>query len=163
MGLDAVAVPEWRGGRGPGEQLVLVPAATVDLGEPDAGTRRVQPPRDGGPWPGRLPTPSPATVLAAPVPATVVDARSASPVTVSGRGAVARPPATLAVEGGRPRAVVAWAGPWLVEERWWDPLEHRRRARFQLVTEDGQRPPASTSRTAGGGSRPPTTELTPAI
>ena len=94
-------------------------------------------PRDGGPWPGRLPTPSPATVLAAPVGATVVD-QVGSPVTVSGRGAVARPPATLSVEGGRPRAVVAWAGPWLVEERWWDPLEHRRRARFQLVTEDGQ-------------------------
>ena len=49
-----------------------------------------------------------------------------------------RTPATLTVEGGRPRAVVAWAGPWLVEERWWDPLEHRRRARFQLATEDGQ-------------------------
>jgi protein ImuB len=61
-----------------------------------------------------------------------------SPVTVSGRGAVARPPATLSVEGGQPRAVVAWAGPWLVEERWWDPLERRRRARFQLATEDGQ-------------------------
>ncbi len=137
VGLDAVAVPEWRGGRGPGEQLVLVPAATVELGEPDAGARRVHPPRDGGPWPGRLPTPSPATVLAAPVGATVVD-QVGSPVTVSGRGAVARPPATLSVEGGRPRAVVAWAGPWLVEERWWDPLERRRRARFQLATEDGQ-------------------------
>jgi protein ImuB len=33
--------------------------------------------------------------------------------------------------------VVAWAGPWPVDERWWDPTDHRRLARFQVVTEDG--------------------------
>ena len=66
VGLEAVAVPEWRGGRGPGEQLVLVPAATAELAEPAARARRVTPP--AAPWPGRLPAPSPAIVLAAPVP-----------------------------------------------------------------------------------------------
>ena len=35
------------------------------------------------------------------------------------------------------RAVVAWAGPWPSEERWWDEHRVRRRARFQLLTEDG--------------------------
>ena len=34
--------------------------------------------------------------------------------------------------------VVAWAGPWLADERWWDPPAHRRRARFQVVTADGR-------------------------
>jgi protein ImuB len=34
-------------------------------------------------------------------------------------------------------AVRAWAGPWLYDERWWDPIGHRRRARFQVVLEDG--------------------------
>ena len=31
----------------------------------------------------------------------------------------------------------AWAGPWPLEERWWDPGRHRRLARFQVVTADG--------------------------
>ena len=68
VGLEAVAVPEWRGGRGPGEQLVLVPAATAELAEPAARARRVTPPsravagaaagpvaghRAGRPGPGR--------------------------------------------------------------------------------------------------------------
>jgi protein ImuB len=33
--------------------------------------------------------------------------------------------------------VTAWAGPWPVAEQWWRPQDARRRARFQLVTEDG--------------------------
>ena len=31
-----------------------------------------------------------------------------------------------------------WAGPWPVDERWWDPPAHRRRARFQVVDDDGE-------------------------
>jgi protein ImuB len=42
----------------------------------------------------------------------------------------------VSVEGGPVSAVVAWAGPWLLDERWWDPRAGRRRARFQLVGED---------------------------
>ncbi len=34
-------------------------------------------------------------------------------------------------------AITAWAGPWLLDERWWDPLTARRRVRFQVVTADG--------------------------
>jgi len=30
---------------------------------------------------------------------------------------------------------VAWAGPWLSDERWWDRAARRRRARFQLLDE----------------------------
>jgi protein ImuB len=66
----------------------------------------------------------------------VVDA-SGAPVTVSGRGAVSAPPARVSVAGRPPVDVVAWAGPWPVDERWWDPTAHRRRARWQLVTTDG--------------------------
>jgi protein ImuB len=29
--------------------------------------------------------------------------------------------------------VRAWAGPWCIDERWWDALAHRRRARLQVV------------------------------
>jgi protein ImuB len=58
-------------------------------------------------------------------------------VTVSGRGLASAPPSLLAVDGQSPRQVTAWAGPWPLEERWWDPTSRRRRARFQMVTEDG--------------------------
>jgi protein ImuB len=37
---------------------------------------------------------------------------------------------------GRPRPIVAWAGPWPVEQQWWEPERHRRLARFQMVTDD---------------------------
>ncbi|MGH9222590.1 MAG: DNA polymerase Y family protein, partial [Acidimicrobiales bacterium] len=86
--------------------------------------------------PGQVPVPAPATVLAAPVPAEVVGDDGA-PVTVSGRGLPSSPPAHLSIEGRRPEAVVAWAGPWPADERWWDPQAHRRRARWQLVTASG--------------------------
>ncbi len=35
------------------------------------------------------------------------------------------------------QAVAGWAGPWPVDERWWDTVNHRRRARFQVLTEEG--------------------------
>jgi protein ImuB len=133
LGPEAVGVPEWRGGRHPGESVAVVPAAVVELGEPEA--RRVRPPAGAGPWPGRLPAPSPATVLAQPEPIEVVDAGSV-PVGVSGRGLVSAAPAVV-VRAGRRHEVAAWAGPWPVEERWWDPARARRRARFQLLTTGG--------------------------
>ncbi|MEO8363791.1 MAG: DNA polymerase Y family protein, partial [Ilumatobacteraceae bacterium] len=36
-----------------------------------------------------------------------------------------------------PYVVVSWAGPWPVEERWWDPTRRRRLARLQLVITRG--------------------------
>jgi protein ImuB len=131
LGPEAVAVPEWRGGREPAATVVAVPAASADLEQ-----RRVASPPDAGPWPGRLPAPSPATVAAEPMPVEVLDA-AGCPVKVSGRGAVSAPPAWLRVGRQPPGAVVAWAGPWPCEERWWDPARHRRRARFQLLTDAG--------------------------
>jgi protein ImuB len=59
------------------------------------------------------------------------------PVTVTGRATVSAAPTRLAVAGQPPLDVVAWAGPWPVDERWWDPAAHRRRARSQVVTADG--------------------------
>ena len=39
--------------------------------------------------------------------------------------------------GGPWTEVVAWAGPWPADERWWDPPAHRRRARLQVQLTDG--------------------------
>jgi protein ImuB len=133
LGPEAVTVPEWRGGRDPAAVVVPVPVAAVDLAD-RAG--RVAPVVGSGPWPGSVPAPSPASVLADPLPAEVSDAAGET-VTVDGRSLVSAPPARLAVAGAPGRSVVAWAGPWPADERWWDPATHRRRARFQLVTDDG--------------------------
>jgi protein ImuB len=58
-------------------------------------------------------------------------------VTVSGRAIASAAPARVSVDGGRWADVVAWAGPWPVDERWWDPPTHRRRARWQMVPAEG--------------------------
>jgi protein ImuB len=70
------------------------------------------------PWPGRIPAPSPATVHPSPLPAEVADVR-------------------LSVAGGPWSTVTAWAGPWPVDERWWDDAAHHRGARWQVVTAEG--------------------------
>lgn len=125
FGPDAVAVPERRGGRGPGERVGLVPAHGVRL-----GTEVVSDDADR-PWPGHLPAPSPAVVHPEPVTVDLVDI-DGRPVRVSGRGLLVGTPARV----GRDE-VVGWAGPWPCEERWWDPAAARRQARLQVVLASG--------------------------
>jgi protein ImuB len=134
LGVGSVTVPEWRGSRDPATQISLVDVESVDLAAPRPAARRDH---VAGPWPGRLPTPSPARVHPSPTPAEVVDASGAR-LAVSGRGTLSAAPARLSVAGGPWSEVVAWAGPWPLEERWWDPATARRRARLQLVTADGR-------------------------
>nr|WP_198144327.1 DNA polymerase Y family protein [Parafrankia sp. EUN1f] len=88
------------------------------------------------PWPGAVPAPAPATVHDEPLPALVLD-EGGEPVGVSGRCTVTASPAWLSVDGAAPTRITGWAGPWPVDERWWDPAVGRRRARFQLVAADG--------------------------
>ena len=131
FGPDAVAVPERRGGRGPGERIGLVPAHGVSLGTEVAADDADRP------WPGHLPAPSPAIVHPDPAAVDLVDAQG-EPVRVSGRGLLVGTPARLIVHPnpGASREVVGWAGPWPSEERWWDPAASRRRARLQVVLAD---------------------------
>jgi len=142
----AVTVPVWNGGRLPADRYRWVPASNVDLDHPvravsSAGTGS----GPSGPWPGALPAPSPATVFADPHPAEVLD-DAGRPVQVNGRGAVSAPPAGFRLlsgdeergwRRGRVRDITAWAGPWPVDERWWEPGGHRRLARFQVVASGG--------------------------
>lgn len=100
------------------------------------GAPRVRDERNSKPWPGALPGPAPATVLPDPRPAVLSDA-SGAPVGVTGRCAVTAPPVRLVVAGGVDLEVVAWAGPWPVDERWWDSATHRRKARFQVAPRSG--------------------------
>ncbi len=80
LGVDAVRVPEWRGGRGPGERVGLVPVAAADVTEPRPGAR---PGWVAEPWPGTVPAPAPATVHAPPLPVDVLDT-AGRPVAVGG-------------------------------------------------------------------------------
>jgi protein ImuB len=126
LGHGSVVRPLLAGGRDPAEQVTPVPFG--DAAEPALPS--------GRPWPGRLPAPAPATVHPVPLPARVIDASGAA-VTVTGRAFVSAPPARLSADGGPWLAVTSWAGPWPVTERWWRPEDTRRRARFQLLADDG--------------------------
>ena len=88
------------------------------------------------PWPGRLGAPAPAEVMVEPEPLVVLDA-DGEPVGVSGRAQLSAPPAVLCRADGRKSCITAWAGPWPLDERWWDRAARRRQARFQLVLDDG--------------------------
>jgi len=126
LGQRAVVAAVPNGGYGPADRIHLVPW----------GDERVAVRENGAPWPGHLPAPSPATVLAERESVTVTDA-DGHPVGVSGRAAVTASPALVSYDGGPAARVIGWAGPWPVEERWWDPATARRIARVQGVTEVG--------------------------
>jgi protein ImuB len=87
------------------------------------------------PWPGRVPAPSPALVPGEPVGVDVFDDAGAA-VMVNGRGDISAAPASIRFAGGASIGVAAWAGPWPLDERWWDPAQHRRRARLQVALTD---------------------------
>ena len=130
-GAEHVLVPVATGGRLPGDAYSWVPAVTADLAEP---SQRLTP--DEGPWPGSLPSPSPAIVHPQPLVIDVRDAQGRA-VRVTGRGAVSAAPATVQRTGAATESIVAWGGPWPLEERWWDASRARRSARFQLLTGSG--------------------------
>ena len=125
LGPTAVVTAVLAGGRDVAGRVRAVP-----WGEP-----RAPDPLDLLPWPGRLPVPSPGTVAPAPIPAelTAVDG---APVEVTGRFVASSAPTRLRLAGRPAVEVVAWAGPWPVDARWWDPGSHRRQARVQVVTAD---------------------------
>jgi protein ImuB len=124
LGHRGVLTPAIGGGRWLTERQVLVPW----------GDRVVLAKERTRPWPGSLPDPLPTTVFAEPRPVALA-APDGSSVTVDERGAPSGVPATI-VEGGRRRAVTAWAGPWPVMERGWDAARRRRAHRFQVVDAD---------------------------
>src|SRR5690606_6332110 len=116
LGPEAVQVPVLSGGRGPVERITLIPLGDepVSRADPDQ------------PWPGRLPEPAPAVLLDDPVELLDVEG---NPVRVTGRGLFSSEPVRLAgADAADSRVLPAggarlrwWAGPWPVDERWWDP------------------------------------------
>jgi protein ImuB len=128
LGPEAVVRPLLVGGRGPAERVGFVPFGDPFPPHPDDVAQ---------PWPGQLPCPNPTVVPQEPYPAQVLDGEGRH-VGVDGRGAPSGVPVRVVVGGRPPSPVVAWAGPWPIDERWWDTGVHRRRARFQVVTAEGE-------------------------
>ncbi|HLU53845.1 MAG TPA: DNA polymerase Y family protein [Pseudonocardia sp.] len=92
-------------------------------------------PRDPPPsWPGRLPAPSPATVPPRPIPAELT-AADGSPVRLRAPDLLLGLPGFVAVDGGAPRRVQGWAGPWPVQQRWWEGRSEA--SRLQVALDDG--------------------------
>jgi protein ImuB len=143
LGPGSVQTPMVSGGRGPAQRTRWVPW----------GDQREDP--DGqaeAPWPGRLPAPAPSVLLSPPRPVQLLD-HSGQPIRVTERGAVTGEPALFALgystearstdatapaDGTAPAGITAWAGPWPVDERWWDPQSARQLARMQLVDVAGR-------------------------
>lgn len=131
LGYEAVVTGVEQGGRTPAERIRWVP-----WGEPREPERPLRSAGEQPSWPGALPPPAPARLFDPPLPAELLDA-DGRPVIVSGRGEASAAPARLQCralrDGGG--AVVAWAGPWPHDLRWWDRAARRRRVLWQIVTE----------------------------
>jgi protein ImuB len=124
LGFTHVTRPAPSGGRGPAQQIALVP-----FGEPEPE------PRGTGPWPGKVPYPAPAMVPSIPSPARLLDVHG-NAVVVTARGEMPSPPAILEV-GGLRTEVAGYSQPWPVHERPWEEAGGRRYARVQVTTVDG--------------------------
>ena len=107
LGPEAVQVPMLSGGRGPAERITFTPLGDEQVPRADPAQ----------PWPGQLPEPSPTVLLDDPVE--LFDA-GGNPVRVTGRGLFSADPSRL-VTPARDGRLAWWAGPWPVDERWWDP------------------------------------------
>lgn len=120
LGPEAVQVPVLSGGRGPAERITLTPLGDEPV--PQADPNR--------PWPGQLPEPSPTVLLDDPVE--LLDAQGNS-IRVTSRGLFSADPARLTARDHDDR-LRWWAGPWSVDERWWNPeLGKGRTARAQVL------------------------------
>src|ERR1700733_1565401 len=122
LGPEAVQVPVLSGGRGPAERIALTPLGDELVPRADAGL----------PWPGQLPEPSPTVLLDDPVE--LFDIQG-NPVRITSRGLFSADPARLTARD-RDDRLRWWAGPWPVDERWWDP-DHAagRTARVRVLLE----------------------------
>jgi protein ImuB len=127
LGHGGVGTAIPTGGRMPADRQQKV--AWGDRAVPARDPRR--------PWPGAVPPPHPATVYEIPREIRVEDHRG-RPVSVTERGSLSASPAVLVSPTGSRRDLTAWAGPWPLEERWWDPQAARVAQRFQVVDATGE-------------------------
>lgn len=128
LGYDSVVVPVRQGGRSPADRQLLVPwgERPTALRKPDLA------------WPGSVPSPAPSRVFVEPW-ATAVVGPEGQPVSVNDRGVLNAVPARFhSGSTSRWQAIDSWAGPWPVDEQWWESPSKGLVARFQIVGVDGR-------------------------
>ncbi|WP_372440658.1 Y-family DNA polymerase [Nocardia acididurans] len=128
LGGDAVRLGVLSGGRGPEERITM-----ITLGD------ELVPAHDPAqPWPGRLPEPAP-TVLLPNRPEVRLEDATGAPVWIDDRGLFTAEPAHLHW-GSRSWKLIGWAGPWLLDDRWWSHrVQHGVAARAQVLLEKDKR------------------------
>jgi protein ImuB len=145
LGPGSVLTPTLQGGRNPTQRTGLIPWGD----EPEVLRSPEQP------WPGQLPAPAPSILIDPPRPVQVLD-EAGQPVRITERGALPRPPAQFAIGAQRPVSITSWAGPWPVDERWWEAGATGLTARFQIVDVRGGAYLVSCTMVAAGPAQPST-------
>ncbi|QWL28096.1 DNA polymerase Y family protein [Rathayibacter toxicus] len=129
VGHEGIMTASIGGGRSLRDRQQLIPW----------GNRAPTDARPGGlPWPGALPPPLPSTVFTQPTAVLVTGPRG-EPVSVTERGSLNTVPAFFspAPSHAKLTPVTRWAGPWPLDERWWDASTAARYHRFQIVDSTG--------------------------
>ena len=129
LGSSAVQVAKWQGGRDLLDSYELVSATHAQtINSASSGDQMTT-----QKWRGALPNPSPSVVYAEPIQVQIND-QSGKLLSVNARHELSALPVVVII-GSTHYKVNSWAGPWPVEERWWDLARSRRLVRLQLVCE----------------------------
>ncbi len=129
LGSSAVQVAKWQGGRDILDSYELVSATHVrTIGSASSSDQMTT-----QKWRGALPNPSPSVVYAEPIQVQIND-QFGKLLSVNARHELSASPVVVVI-GSTHYKVNSWAGPWPVEERWWDLARSRRLVRLQLVCE----------------------------
>jgi protein ImuB len=123
LGGEAVLRGVLSGGRGPAERVTLIALGDELVPAADPAL----------PWPGRLPMPAPAVVLA-DRPEVILESAAGTPIWITDRGLFTADPARLRW-GTKDWPVTAWAGPWPLDERWWSGIRTGS-VRAQILLQD---------------------------
>ena len=128
LGSTAVHLVKWQGGRDLQDNFQLVSASHFQTRQSELNASTEKPK-----WRGSLPTPSPSVVYSEPQLVQVVD-KDKNLLRVSARHELSAEPVQLIISKQRYK-VISWAGPWPIEEKWWDTARSRRLVRLQVVIE----------------------------
>jgi len=129
LGSSAVQVAKWQGGRDILDSYERVSATHAQT----IGSANSHEQIPAQKWRGALPNPAPSVVYSEPVQVQIND-QFGKLLSVSARHELSASPVSVII-GATHYKVNSWAGPWPVEERWWDLARSRRLVRLQLVCE----------------------------
>jgi len=110
----------------------MVPALDVELTDVENTARMQKPAHHEGPWSGLLPSPLPAVALTEPERIVLFDVAD-NAVGVTRRCELTAIPQWVIRADGARQEILTWAGPWPIEERWWDPARASRIVQMQIV------------------------------